>query len=83
MENKIEIAKIVLAVHGRITNLSGPANAKARQRLIELITGKKTPIAKAGVNNAQCIALDYIKAPAGCLAEQYDYAKEWAINILK
>jgi hypothetical protein len=76
-EVKAEIAGIVKLAYNNLNNLAGPANKKYRQRILELLTGTKPPVAKAGINAVEEALFKASGVPGGSSAAMRDGVIEW------
>jgi len=63
--------------HGDMYRLSGPANKKSRQAVMQIITGIKLPIARCGVSNLMRGLVEISGVTGSCLARKETALTEW------
>ena len=75
---QIKEAKAIVQQVARLDDFRGSKNAKARQKVIELVTGKKPTLAKSGINNLRTVLKEASNALNGSNAAIDEHIKNWA-----
>lgn len=74
-----EIAQILMdRYRGDPGNMTGPAAAADRQRVLELLSGKREPKSRCGVNRVERALLNTLSIQGGCMAERRQRVRQWA-----